>query len=201
MQNQIDYRNGAEIFTNQAIETQLLYGIGRAYGVEFLLRKVRGRITGWIGYTLSKTRRKIEGINDNRWYNARQDRPHDLALVAIWKPGRKWTFSSTFIYYTGDAVTYPAGKYTISGQTFFYYTDRNSYRMPDYHRLDLSATLLLKEKKRFSSELNFSVFNAYGRYNAYEIEFRDSVEDPSRTVAVQTSLFSVVPSISYNFKF
>ncbi len=201
MQNQIDYRNGAEIFTNEAIETQLLYGKGRAYGIEFLLRKRIGRLNGWIGYTLSKTEKKIPGINDEKWYNARQDRTHDIAIVAMFQASKKWTLSATWIYYTGDAVTYPAGKYSINGEVYFYYTDRNSYRMPDYHRLDLGATLQFKKRKRFSSELNFSVFNAYGRYNAYEIEFRESETDPQRTEAVQTSLFSFVPSISYNFKF
>jgi hypothetical protein len=201
MQNQIDYRNGAEIFTNEPIETQLLYGVGRAYGIEVLLRKRRGKLTGWMGYTLSKTERKINGVNDDKWYNARQDRTHDLTLVGILQLNKKWTLSATWIYYTGDAVTYPAGKYIINDRVFYYYTDRNSYRMPDYHRLDLGATLQLKKRKRFSSELNFSIFNAYGRYNAYQIEFEESEEEFGKTIAVQTSLFSFVPSISYNFKF
>jgi len=201
MQRQIDYRNGAEIFTNQAIETQLLYGSGRAYGIELLLKKRVGQLNGWIGYTLSKTERKIEGINDGNWYNARQDRTHDVAIVAMYQLNKKWSLSGTWIYYTGDAITYPAGKYTISGEVYFYYTDRNSYRMPHYHRLDLGATLQLKKRKRFSSELNFSVFNAYGHANAYEIEFRESETDPQRTEAVQTALFTIVPSITYNFKF
>ncbi len=201
MQHQIDYRNGAEIFTNQAIETQLLYGKGRAYGIELLLKKRIGRLNGWIGYTLSRTERKIDGINDNNWYKARQDRTHDIAIVAIYQLSKKWTLSATWIYYTGDAITYPAGKYTINGEVYFYYTDRNSYRMPDYHRLDVGATLQLKKRKRFSSELNISCFNAYGRWNAYQIEFRESESDPQRTEAVQTSLFTFVPSITYNFKF
>jgi hypothetical protein len=201
MQNQIDYRNGAEVFSNDAIETQLLYGRGRAFGLEILIKKRTGRFNGWISYTLSRTERKIEGINDGSWYKARQDRTHDIAIVGMYQAGKKWMLSATWIYYTGDAVTYPAGKYRINDQVFFYYTERNSYRMPNYHRLDLGATLQLKKKKRFSSELNFSVFNAYGRANAYEIEFRESAIDPDRTEAVQTSLFTIVPSISYNFKF
>jgi hypothetical protein len=201
MQRQIDYRNGAEIFSNQAIETQLLFGKGRAWGLELQMKKRSGKLTGWISYTLSKTERKIEGINYDQWYNARQDRTHDLAIVAMLQLGKKWNLSATWIYYTGDAVTYPAGKYRINDRVYFYYTDRNSYRMPDYHRLDLGATVQLKKKKRFSSELNFSVFNAYGRLNAYEIEFRESSTDPNRTEAVQTSLFKIVPSITYNFKF
>jgi hypothetical protein len=201
MQNQIDYRNGAEIFTNQAIESQLLFGKGRAWGFEFMFKKKAGRLNGWISYTLSRTERQIEGINDGKWYKARQDRTHDLAIVSMYQLSKKWALSATWIYYTGDAITYPSGKYRVNNQVYFYYTERNGYRMPDYHRLDVGATLQLKKRKRFSSELNFSLFNAYGRYNAYEIEFRESETDPDKTEAVQTSLFTFVPSISYNFKF
>ena len=201
MQNQIDYRDGAEVFTNEAIETQLLYGKGRAYGIEWLFRKKTGRLTGWISYTLSKTERKIDGINNNQWYNARQDRTHDLAIVAMYQLNEKWTLSANWIFYTGDAVTYPSGKYTVDNEVYFYYSERNGYRMPNYHRLDIGATKQLTRGKRFSSELNFSVYNAYGRANAYQISFRESETDPTKTEAVKTSLFTFVPSISYNFKF
>lgn len=201
MDNQIDYKNGAELFTNDPIETQLLYGIGRAYGAEFLFRKKTGRLTGWISYTLSKTERQIEGINDGNWYNARQDRTHDIAIVGIYNLNKKWTLSANWIYYTGDAVTYPSGKYTVNGEVYFYYTERNAYRMPNYHRMDFGATKQLKRGKKFSSEINFSVFNLYGRANAYTISFRESETDPNKTEAVRTSLFTFVPSVSYNFKF
>ncbi|MFT3824703.1 MAG: TonB-dependent receptor [Chitinophagaceae bacterium] len=201
MQNQIDYRDGADVYNNDAIETQLLYGKGRAYGIEWLLKKKTGRFTGWLSYTLSKTERKIDGINNNQWYNARQDRTHDIAIVAMYKLNKKWTLSANWIFYTGDAVTFPSGKYRVDDQVVFYYTERNGYRMPNYHRLDLGATLQLKQKKKFSSELAFSLFNAYGRQNAYSISFRESKDDPSRTEAVQTALFRFIPSVSYNFKF
>jgi hypothetical protein len=201
MQNQIDYRDGAEVFTNAAIETQLLYGKGRAYGIEWLFRKKTGRLTGWVSYTLSKTERKIDGINNNQWYNARQDRTHDIAIVAMYQLNEKWTLSANWIFYTGDAVTYPSGKYTVDNEVYFYYSERNGYRMPNYHRLDVGATKQLKRGKRFSSELNFSIYNAYGRANAYQISFRESETDPTKTEAVKTSLFTFVPSISYNFKF
>ncbi len=200
MQNQIDYRDGADVFTNKAIETQLLYGKGRAYGIEWLLRKKVGKLTGWLSYTLSKTERKIDGINNNNWYNARQDRTHDIALVGIYELSKKWTLSANWVYYTGDAVTFPNGKYTVGGQTVFYYTNRNGYRMPAYHRLDLGATMKLKQKKRWSSELAFSLYNAYGRENAYTITFKDDPDNPNKTEAVQTSLFRWIPSVSYNFK-
>ncbi|MVT10588.1 TonB-dependent receptor [Chitinophaga tropicalis] len=202
MQNQIDYRDGADVNTvSNAIEAQLLFGKGRAYGIEWLFKKRVGRLNGWVSYTLSKTERKIDGINYNKWYNARQDRTHDIAIVAVYQLNKKWTLSANWIYYTGDAVTYPAGKYQIDGQTVYYYRGRNSHRMPNYHRLDLGATKQLKQHKRWSSELAFSLYNAYGRENAYIVQFKDSDDDPNKTVAVQTALFKFIPSISYNFKF
>ena len=201
LQQQIDYRNGAQLFTNEAIETQLLFGSGRAYGMEFMLRKRAGRLSGWISYTLSKTERKIDGINNGKWYNARQDRPHDISIVAMYQLNPKWTLSANWVYYTGEAITYPTGKYRVDDEVYFYYSERNGYRMPDYHRLDIGATKQLKRGKRFSSELNFSIYNAYGRSNAYQVTFRESELDPNKTEAVKTSLFTFVPSISYNFKF
>ena len=202
MQNQIDYRTGANIFANtDAIETQLLFGKGRAYGIEWLVRKQTGRLTGWLSYTLSKTERKIDGINNNDWYNARQDRTHDIAIVGMYELNKKWTLSANWIFYTGDAVTFPAGKYRVDNQVIFYYTERNGYRMPEYHRLDLGATLQLKKTKKYSSELAFSLFNAYGRENAYTISFRESKDDPQKTEAVRTALFKYIPSVSFNFKF
>jgi hypothetical protein len=201
MQQQVDYRNGADVFTNEPIETQLLFGTGRAYGVEWLLKKRSGRLNGWISYTLSKTERKIEGINNNNWYNARQDRTHDIAIVGMFQLNKKWALSANWIFYTGDAVTYPSGKYRIDNEVYFYYSERNGYRMPNYHRLDLGATKQVRKTKNFTSELNFSVYNAYGRANAYQINFRQSKTDPEKTEAVRTSLFTFVPSISYNFKF
>ncbi|NDC41984.1 MAG: hypothetical protein EBZ77_10605, partial [Chitinophagia bacterium] len=201
LQNQIDYKNGANTFSNDALETELLFGQGRAYGLELLMRKTTGRFTGWISYTLSRTEKQINGINADKWYPAKQDRTHDISVVGIYTLNKKWTLSATWIYYTGSAVTFPNGKYSVSNQVVFYYTDRNQYRMPAYHRLDLGATCKLKDKKHWSSELQFSIYNAYGRYNAYTINFRQSKDDPQKTEAVQTSLFSFVPSISYNFNF
>ncbi len=202
MQHQIDYRDGADIFANSnAIESQLLFGKGRAYGVEWLIRKKTGKLTGWVGYTLSKTEKKINGINDNQWYNARQDRTHDVSVVGIYQLTSKWVVSATWVFYTGDAVTFPAGKYRVDDQTIFYYTKRNAYRMPAYHRLDLGATRTLKKRKKWTSELSFSLYNAYGRENAYTISFRDNQDDPNKTEAVRYALFKFIPSISYNFKF
>ncbi len=202
MQNQIDYRNGANVFSsNTPIDAQLLYGIGRAYGVEFLIKKKVGSFTGWVSYTLSKTERKIDGINDNNWYNARQDRTHDIAVVGMYELNKKWSFSANWIYYTGDAITFPTGKYRVDGRTVYYYSNRNGYRMPNYHRLDIGATWTIARGERKLHELMMGVYNLYGRENAYVIDFRDSETEPGKTEVVQTALFKYIPSITYNFKF
>jgi len=202
MQNQIDYRNGANVFSSSTpIDAQLLYGIGRAYGVEFLIKKKVGAFTGWVSYTLSKTERKIDGINDNNWYNARQDRTHDIAVVGMYELNKKWSFSANWIYYTGDAITFPTGKYRVDGRTVYYYSSRNGYRMPNYHRLDIGATWTIARGERKLHELMMGVYNLYGRENAYVIDFRDSETEPGKTEVVQTALFKYIPSITYNFKF
>lgn len=201
MQNQIDFKNGANVQSNEKVEGELLYGIGRAYGLELLVKKKTGKLTGWIGYTLSRTERKIDGINNNNWYLARQDRTHDISIVSIYDIGTKWSISATWVYNTGNAVTFPSGKYEVDGQVQFLYTERNGYRMPAYHRLDIGATWQRKKTERFESSWNFSIYNAYARENAYTISFRQSETDPSKTEAVQVSLFRFVPSVTYNFKF
>lgn len=201
MKNQIDYRDGADINNPDAVESQLLYGKGQAYGIEFLLKKKAGKLNGWISYTLSKTEKKILGINGNEWYNARQDRTHEAAIVIAYQLPRNWTLSANWIFHTGEAVSFPEGKYIINSQVYYYYTKRNGYRFPDYHRLDIGATKVFKARGRFTSELSFSLYNAYGRENAYTINFRNNEDDPTKTEAVQTALFKFIPSISYNFKF
>ena len=201
MQNQIDYRNGAEIQGNANPEADLLYGSGRAYGLELLLKKKTGKLNGWIGYTLARTERKIPGINNGNYYAAKQDRTHDLSLVAMYQLTRRWQLSGTWIYYTGNAVTFPSGKYEVNEATTYYYTERNGHRMPDFHRLDLGATYLAKKTKRFESEWAFSIYNVYNRKNAYTITFRDSETNPGTTEAVKTALFGIIPSVSWNFKF
>jgi hypothetical protein len=201
LQNQIDYEDGAELQFNENVESQLLFGTGRAYGIELLLKKKRGKFNGWIGYTLSRTEKKIEGINKGEYYPAKQDRTHDISLVGMYELSKKWTLSATWVYYTGNAVTFPSGKYEVAGQIVNYYTERNGYRMPDYHRLDIGATWQRKKTEKFESSWNFSLYNAYGRQNAYSITFRQDPNDPTKTQAVQTTLFRWVPSVSYNFKF
>lgn len=201
MQNQIDYKDGTDITNSQLIETELLFGKGRAYGIEFFLKKKYRRFNGWIGYTLSRTERLIGEINESDWYPARQDRTHDISVVGILELTPKWTLSASWVYNTGNAVTFPSRKYQVDDQVVFYYTERNGYRMPDYHRLDVGATWQLRNTERFASELVFSIYNAYGRENAYIINFRESKLDPSITEAYQIALFQFVPAISYNFRF
>lgn len=214
MQNVIDYRDGAEVSLNPLVEGDLLYGVGRAYGAEVMLKKKRGKFTGWVSYTASKTEKKFTKINENTWFPARQDRTHDLSIVGIYNIGEQWTVSSTFVYYTGNAVTLPSGKYEIDGQLVNYYSERNGYRLPDYHRLDFGATFYhkkYKEKKdpetgeikkvpkKWLSSWNFSVYNVYARENTFSIDFQEN--DAGQTEAVQLALFKIVPSISYMFKF
>lgn len=197
LKNQLDYRNGAELFSTEPIETMLLVGKGRAYGMEWLLKKKTGKLTGWIGYTLSRSERKIDGINNNEWYNAKQDRTHEVSIVSSWQVSKKWVLSANWVYHTGNAVTFPAGKYIVmDDRLVYYYTERNGYRMPAYHRLDVAATVQLRR-----SALHFGVYNAYGRENAYSIYFRESKDNPDYTEAVQLTLFRFVPSITYNFNF
>lgn len=201
MSNQIDYRNGANTTANEFLEGELLYGIGRAYGLEFIIKKKTGKLTGWFGYTLSKTERQVDGINNNEWYFAKQDRTHDLSIVGIYDISKTLSVSALFVFYTGNAVTFPSGKYEVNGETIYSFTERNASRMPNYHRLDLSLTWYTKNTEKYESSWNFSIYNAYGRENAYSITFRQNEEDPTKTEAVQTSLFRWIPAITYNFKF
>ena len=202
MDNQIDFRNGADLQANKYLEGDLLFGIGRSYGVEFLLKKNKGKLNGWIGYTLAKSERQFDQINDGNWFNARQDRTHDINIVGIYELSKKWTLGATFVYNTGNAVTYPSGKYLVDGKTMFYYTNRNDYRMPNYHRLDLSATYEPKKQdKRFNSSWSFGLYNVYNRKNAYIIDFRESDNNPNITQAYKIALFGIIPSVTWNFKF
>jgi hypothetical protein len=200
MQNQLDYKNGANTQSNDAIETELRSGIGRAYGIEFYLKKKFGRFNGWVSYTLSKTERKIDGINNNEWYLAKQDKTHDVSFVLMYDVSKRVNVAATWVYSTGNAVTFPSGKYWVDNQSVWLYTDRNGSRMPSYHRLDVGLTLKMKEHKHWTSEWVFGMYNAYGRQNAWTITFQQNADNPSKTEALKTALFSYIPSVSWNFK-
>lgn len=201
MQNQIDYRTGAESFLNNEIEGEFVYGTGTAYGFELQVQKKKGKFTGWVSYTLSRSLRNFDDIDDGRTFSARQDRIHDVSIVLMYRLNDALAFSSSWIYYTGDAATFPSGKYEVNGTTIPYYTERNGYRMPDYHRLDVGLTWYMKSKKKFEHNMNFSIYNAYNRENAYTITFEDvDPNDPTQgQQAVQTTLFKIIPSITWNF--
>lgn len=216
LQNMIDYRTGAELTFNATVEGELVYGEGRAYGVELLVRKKKGDFTGWVGYTLSRSQRQFAEINNGEWFSARQDRIHDISVVLMYSISERLKASASWVYYTGDAATFPSGKYEMDGAIYNSFTQRNGNRLPDYHRLDAGVTLYGKEfktsidpdsgeevktKKRFQSNWNFSVYNAYARENAFQISFRESETNPGQSEAVQLSLFKIIPSITYSFKF
>jgi hypothetical protein len=202
MQNVSDFEDGTNIMFNDKIESQILNGKGRSYGLELFLKKKFGKFTGWLSYTLARTEHQIENINDGDWYPAKYDRSHDLSIVMNYKITDRLTVSGTWVYYTGNAVTFPSGQYIIEDQVIPYYTERNGYRMPDYHRMDLNFHLNGKKHKlNYTTSWDFSIYNVYNRYNAYSIYFRDSETTPGNMEAVQLALFGIVPSITFNLNF
>ncbi|WP_348051221.1 TonB-dependent receptor [Mucilaginibacter sp.] len=201
LSNEIDYKDNAQLLGNNNVESELVYGTGRAYGIEFFLKKKYGRYNGWIGYTLSKTERKFDAINNGNYFPARQDRTHDISLVNMLNLSKRWSVSAVLTYGTGNAVTYPAGKYLLAGITTYYYSQRNASRLPVNSRLDLGATLEGRQHKSYHSSWTFSIYNAYNRKNPYSVIFRDSADKPTHTEAVETSLFGIIPSVTWNFKF
>lgn len=201
LQNQIDYKPNASLIVNEQIESELVYGKGRAYGIEFQLKKTKGKFTGWVNYTLSRALRSFDDIDNGREFSARQDRIHDINLVLTYQLNPKIVLSTSFVYFTGDAVTYPSAIYTVEGQKVPYYGQRNGNRFPDYHRLDLGLTWYLKDRKHFKHNLSFSIYNVYNRENAFSVRFTDDFEgnDTGKIQAVQIALFKLIPSITYNF--
>ncbi len=202
LKNQIDYKDGAQLIVNPDVESLLTYGTGRAYGAELFLKKKYGRFNGWIGYTFSRTELKFADINQGHYFPATQDRTNDLSVVGIYKLNDRWSFSSDFVYATGNAVSFPTGKYEIGGLTTFSYSQRNGYRMPSSNRLDIGATLEGKKHKKYHSSWTFGIYNVYAHRDPYLINFRDSKTVPNTSEAVETSIFATrIPSITWNFKF
>ncbi len=199
--NQIDYKNGADLVLNADVEGELVFGSGYAYGAEFFIKKKEGRLTGWISYTLGRTLRTFDAINNGDPYPARQDRIHDLAVVALYDISSKWKLATNFVFYTGDAATFPSGRYSIGGIDVPLYTERNGYRFPNYHRADIGVTYTRLKTDTKESTWNFSVYNFYGKENAFTIDFQENPDNPEETQAVQLALFKIIPSVSYNFKF
>lgn len=200
LNNVYDYRDGVGMFSRISLESLILGGKGRSYGLEVLIRKNIGNFSGWISYTLSKTETKIPGINAGKWYRASNDRRNDLAVVAMYRFNDRWNVSASWTYSSGRPLTAPDSKYEIDGFTCYYYSARNSYMTPSTHRLDVSATYT-KIGKRTTSIVSFGAYNAYNHYSPFVVYFEDDPSKPSGTRAVQQSLFGIVPSISYTLKF
>jgi len=230
LDNIIDYKPGAQVSLNATVEGDLLYGEGRAYGLEFYIKKKRGRFTGWLSYTLARTESKFEEINYSEWFPARQDRTHDISIVASYQLTERIDLSTSWVYYTGNAVTWPGGKAPISRDSaniindtasenaVFMVSDfelRNNARLPAYHRMDVSITIKNKQykyrlnkngdrvkvPKKWRSSWNISAYNAYNRANPYSITFASTELNVFDIEATQLTLFKIVPSVAYNFNF
>lgn len=202
MSNLVDYKDGTQVNILEDIGSNLLYnGQGRAYGLEILAKKNKGKLTGWISYTLSKGEKKNDDINNGKWYNTPLDKTHNLAIVASYQLSTNWSLAGAFALSTGIAQTYPTGKYEIDGQTYLQYGDRNSNRTPLYHRLDLNATYERKTNKRFKGSWTFGFYNIYMKNNPLFIYFEEDKNVSEKINTVKPSFFKIIPSITYNFKF
>lgn len=209
VQNRIDYIDGADLIANNALEQVILNGQMRSYGLEIMLKKNEGRLNGWISYTLSRSeqqtpgRTTIEtGINNGQWYSSAYDKLHNLAVTSSYMLNEKWSFGANFTLQSGQPVTYPNGQYQYLGITIPSYGLRNENRLPTYHHLDISATLTPRKNsvRTWKGEWVFSIYNLYNRKNAAAINFRQN-SDTGNNEAVKTSIFGMVPAVSYNFKF
>lgn len=219
VQNRLDYRDGADLIAQNQIETILLSGKSRSYGLELSLKKNTGNFKGWISYTLSNTEQKVEGktpeatgINNGEWYKSPYHKLHDISITTSYLLSEKWKFGANFVYQSGRPVTYPNGQYTTSingdyegtGNTLSVpiFSKRNEFQLPSYHHLDISATYTPKKNKarKWQGEWVFSIYNLYGRRNAASIDFRTN-EETRQNEAVRTSIFGFTPSFTYNFKF
>ena len=209
VQNRLDYIDGANLIANKAIEQIILNGQLRSYGLEIMFRKNEGKFNGWISYTLSKSeqqtpgRTPIEtGINNGQWYNSVYDKLHNVAVTTSYNLNEKWSFGANFALQTGQPVTYPVGQYEYLGINVPSYGLRNENRLPAYHHLDIAATLTPSKNKNreWKGEWVFSIYNLYNRKNAASINFRQNADTGSNE-AIKTSIFGIVPAVSYNFKF
>ncbi len=201
--NVIDFRDHAALLLNPYLEGELRIGKGYSYGVETMVRKNEGKLTGWLSYTYSRSFRIIQGINEGNRYNAPYDKPHSVNVVANYDISKRVAVSATWVFATGLPVTFPTGRAIVGNAIIPIYSNRNAYRMPDYHRLDLSVSLKGKDKpgKKWHGEWNLSVYNAYNRHNAWSINFTQDSKDPNITYAEKTYLFAIIPALTYNFKF
>jgi len=207
----VDYIDGSDLLLNELLEGDLLEGDGRAYGLELLMKKVQGRFSGWLSYTLARTERKVAGINNDEWYPSRFDQTHNLSLSGFYELGRRWSISSTFSLISGTPLTFPTSRFEQQGYVIPHNAQesRNNTRIPTYHRLDFSATLGPKDRpnRKWKGEWVFSIYNIYSRRNPFSIYFRQELGDSSPGQAINTEAVKLsvignfIPSVSYNFSF
>ena len=209
IKNRIDYIDGTNLIANDAIERVILNGKSRAYGLELLIKKNEGRFKGWLSYTLSKSEQKTAGktpietgINNGNWYNTPYDKTHDISITTSYDLNKKWLLNANFLIQTGQPTTYPNGQYVYNGISIPNYSDRNSTRLPSYHRLDLSATYTPNPNKKVGWQSNwvFGIYNLYNRRNAASISFGEN-RITGTNEATRLAIFGIIPSVSYNFKF
>ena len=205
--NILDYKVGADLLLNELIETEVFQGVGKSYGVEFLAKKNKGALNGWLAYSYSRSLIKLdsefseERVNNGEYFPSNYDKPHDFSLVGNYKMTKRFSFSFNFAYQTGRPVTYPVGTYTYLGNEFALYSNRNEFRIPDYYRLDLGLNIEgnHKIKKLAHSFWNISIYNVLGRNNPYSVFF---VTENGQIKAYKSSIFSIpIPTITYNIKF
>ena len=206
LKDQLDYIDNADLFINPTVENQLVQGLGRAYGTEFYLKKSKGKLQGWISYTLSKTERLVRGISNDNWFYSRYDRTHCINTSLNYDITKRWNISANFVFLTGVPGTFPNSKLQIQNINIPYNTDgiRNNYRITPYHRLDIGATYSFKKNdtRKYKQTLVFSVYNVYNRRNAFSIYFRTKDGEPLQTEAVRFSVVgSFIPAVTYNFNF
>ncbi|MBR4619684.1 MAG: TonB-dependent receptor [Salinivirgaceae bacterium] len=206
MYDVVDFKDHADMFVSDDIATQIRTGQGYSYGLELMLKKQEGKFTGWISYTYSRTFTKVETINNDEYYPSNYDKPHDLSVVATYDVLPRLHLSLNWVYSTGAPRTLPTGRFEYNGVIAPVYAERNKLRLPDFHRLDLSATFDLKTVERkgrpwLEQNLNLSIYNVYNRHNAASIMFEQDEHDPSVMTAEKLYMFSIFPSVTYNFKF
>ena len=214
LQNLIEYKNGAQLLMNKNIKTALIHTQGYSYGIELSAKKNTGRLTGYASYVFSRTMRKNnsnfdeENFWDGKFYPSIYDKPHDFSLTSTYNISRRWRFSGNFVFISGRPVTLPEVKYKFAGEDLIFYSERNKYRMPPYHRLDLSITLdeNLRKKRMWKGSWTFSVYNLYGRNNPYSVYYKKSTPGPQneyrRYSLYKLSVIGIpVPSLTYNFTF
>lgn len=207
MQNQIEYKEGYTPNTLEDTENSFVFGKGWSYGAEFFVNKTKGRLTGWVGYTLSWTWRKFPDLNFGEQYPAKYDRRNDMSIVALYQLNKRWKLAATFVYGSGNAATLPQRFYFINGVLTQEYSRINEYRLPAYHRLDFSAINSPKKnetRKKWQSEWVFSIYNVYNRKNPYFIYFDQEgslANNNLKVQAKQVSIFPIIPAVTFNFKF